>query len=264
MIDKYLTPETIAQALELKSTYGDDATWFGGGSKLNAAPTKTEKSVLISLNKLGLDQVQPVGKHTLYMGAMCRIQTLVENELVPQAVRESASYIYSRNLRNQATLGGEIAANKFEAPLVPALLALNAQLLLASGQEVGLETYLASPRDELIQTIIIPDLSLTLATKKVARSADGLRVLVAAASIDAKGNRIVALDGITTRFDEPAKPIRLRDVEGLDLEGEALEQAIKTSLHPVEDICGSREYKRYIGAVVIADLLTQCQTAVKE
>ncbi len=52
MIEHYLRPDSTAQALDLMQQHDGAATWFAGGSKLNAAPSKTEKTVAISLDNL--------------------------------------------------------------------------------------------------------------------------------------------------------------------------------------------------------------------
>ena len=57
MIEQFFRPEQLGQALELKARFGNDAVYMGGGSKLNAAPTRTDKKVAISLGQLGLGQI---------------------------------------------------------------------------------------------------------------------------------------------------------------------------------------------------------------
>ncbi|PSW17580.1 molybdopterin-dependent oxidoreductase FAD-binding subunit [Photobacterium sanctipauli] len=263
MIEQYLTPDTPAQALEFKQQHGSDAIWFAGGSKINAAPTKTDKTVAISLGKLSLSKVEQQGD-SLHIGAMCHIQQLIDHELVPVALKQSAAFIYSRHVRNQATLGGEIAARQPEALLVPSLLALRAKLKLANGLEVDVEDYINSEERELIATIIIPDRNLTCIGYNIARSAAGLAIVTAAVSIDKQGNKVIALDGVSPLHDGAARPVRLRDVEAQDLKGELLEQAVADAIYPEADIRGSVEYKRYIAGVVITDLMAECQHLVEE
>ena len=259
---KYLTPDTVSEALELKVNHGSQAVWFAGGSKLNAAPTRSDAGVFVAIDKLGLDYIKLDG-NTLTLGAMSRIQDLVESELVPSSIKHAAGFIYSRNLRNQSTIGGEIAAHQCEAPMVPILMALNAMVRFADDKQVELEAYVQMASDELIKEIIIPDITLPALSKRVARSADGLRVVNVSVSVDKEGKQIVAMEGVQTRFDELAKPTRLRDVEGLTISGEELEQAINNSIHAVDDICGSSEYKSYLSAIVISDLLIECRVMAK-
>lgn len=263
MIEHYLRPDSTAQALDLMQQHADAATWFAGGSKLNAAPSKTDKTVAISLDNLALDKIEQHGD-ALHIGAMCHIQSLIDSELVPVALKQAAAFIYSRHVRNQATLGGEIAAFQPEALLVPSLIALKARVVLADGRESEVEEYIVAEKRDLIATVIIPDVNLTCIGYNIARSAAGLAIVTAAVSIDKAGNKIIALDGVSPLHEGAARPIRLRDVESQDLKGELLEQAVADAVHPIADIRGGVEYKRYIAGVVVTDLLAECQHLAEE
>lgn len=263
MIEHYFRPDSTAQALELMQQHAGAATWFAGGSKLNAAPSKTDKTVAISLDNLALDKIEQHGE-ALHIGAMCRLQALIDSELVPTALKQAAAFIYSRHVRNQATLGGEIAALQPEALVVPSLMALKARVVLADEREMDVETYIADEQRDLIIKVIIPDVNLACIGYNIARSAAGLAIVTAAVSIDKEGKKVIALDGVSPLHNGAARPIRLRDVEAQDLKGELLEQAVADAVHPVADICGSVEYKRYIAGVVVTDLLAECQHMAEE
>lgn len=258
MIEHYFRPSTAEQALELKQQHGENAVWFSGGSKLNAAPTKTNKTVAISLAALPNKEIK-LEAEALHIGAMCKLQAVIDHELTPAAIKDAAGFVYSRHVRNQATLAGEIAAKQDEALVVPALLALDAQLLLANGNKVSVEAYLESSREELILEVIIPNPSLKATTRLVRHSAGNYAVVAAAVALNADGKMQIAIEGMNTLGTNNAKPLRLRDLEGQTLEGEALEKAVAESIFPVADIRGSVEYKRYIAGVLVADLLVECQ-----
>ncbi|BEJ49342.1 hypothetical protein Ri1_19410 [Aeromonas dhakensis] len=115
MIEQFFRPEQLGQALELKARFGNDAVYMGGGSKLNAAPTRTDKKVAISLDKLGLGQIEQ--QHgQLHIGATVTLQALKDDPRTPAALCEALGFVYSRHLRNQATLGGEIACQQQDSP----------------------------------------------------------------------------------------------------------------------------------------------------
>ncbi|WP_299014140.1 molybdopterin-dependent oxidoreductase FAD-binding subunit [uncultured Photobacterium sp.] len=263
MIEHYFKPDSTAEALDLMRQHTGTATWFAGGSKLNAAPTKTDKTVAISLDKLAFDKIEQHGQ-ALHIGAMCRIQTLIDSELVPVALKQSSAFIYSRHVRNQATIGGEIAARQEEALLIPSLMALKAKVVLAGGQECEVEEYIAAEQRDLIAKVIIPDVNIACIGYNIARSAAGLAIVTAAVSIDKDGSKVIALDGVSPLQGGIACPVRLRDVECQDLKGELLEQAVADAIHPEADIRGSVEYKRYIAGVVVTDLLAECQHMAEE
>ena len=263
MIEHYLQPNSTAQALQLAKEHAGVSTWFSGGSKLNAAPTKTNKTVAISLGKLALDKIE-MHDGALHIGATCHIQTLIDHELTPVALKQAAGFIYSRHVRNQATLGGEIAAKQPEALLVPALFALRARVILADDTELNVEEYINADERDLIVKIIIPNPQITCIGYNLTRSAAGLSVITAAISIDDNGNKIIALDGVSTKYNGYSTPVRLRDLELQDLKGELLEQAVSDAIHPVEDLCGGVAYKRYVAGVIVTDLLAECQQLAKD
>jgi len=144
MIEQFFRPDSVEQALELKRRYQDEAVWFAGGSKLNATPTRTDKKIAISLQDLELDWVD-WDNGALRIGAMSRLQPLRDARFIPAALREALGFVYSRHVRNQSTIGGEIAARQEESVLLPVLLALDAELVFGNGETLSIEDYLACP-----------------------------------------------------------------------------------------------------------------------
>ena len=257
MIEHYLRPTSTQEALALMEKHAADATWFAGGSKLNAKPTQTDKTVAISLAGLSLTTIEQKGD-ALHIGAMSTVQTLIDNELTPTAIKFAGRFIYSRHVRNQATIAGEIASLQDESLLLPCLIALNAEVVLSDGQKVLVEDYVEQENKTLILQVIIPDTSLACITENVRRSAGGLSVISAAVSVAKNGETIIALEGVASGKRRGA-PVRLRDVEHLGLTGEALEKAVADAIIPQADLRGSVEYKRYIAGVLVTDLLAECQ-----
>ncbi len=257
MIEQFFRPDSVDQALELKRRYRDDAVWFAGGSKLNATPSRTGKQIAISLQDLELDWID-WDNGALRIGAMTRLQPLHDARYLPAALRDAIGFIYSRHLRNQSTLGGEIAAQQEESVLLPVLLALDAQLVFGDGETLSLESYLADPCDRLLTEIIIKDPFRSCATRKVSRSQAGLTVVTAAVALTEHSGPCIAVDGVT------GKAQRLRDVEIRRLEGAELEKAIAGAIFPQDDIRGSAAYKRYITGVVVADLYADCLMSGEE
>lgn len=257
MIKQYLQPTTVAEAIALKAEHGEQAFFLGGGSKANATPTKVVKPVAIATSGLNLSGID-TKDGALVLGAGTRLQSLLDHADVPTSLKAALRFIYSRHIRNQATLGGEIAAVQPERRLIPALVALQAQLELMQidGQSlrIDMETYLQGQHHGLITAVILPEPEMICVNEQVTRSAAGLAVLTAAVSLPSGCDHpIMVIDGMAEQ------PLRLRDVETQGLADEALETAVADAIHPVEDLRGSVEYKKYIAGVVIADLLAQAQ-----
>ncbi len=252
MIEQFFRPDSIDQALELKRHYPQQAVWFAGGSKLNATPNKTDARIAISLEKLSLDWAD-WDNGTLRIGMMTRLQTLRETHFIPDALYDALGFIDSRHLRNQATLGGEIACHQQESVLLPVLLALDALLVFADGDTLPLENWLADRDDRLLTELVIHEPYRACATRNIRRSSAGLSVLTAAVAFTEAGDVRIALDGVGDG------PVRLRDAESPSLQGEALEEAVRQAIFPQDDLRGSAAYKRYIAGVVVADLYADCQ-----
>lgn len=252
MIEQFFRPDSEEQALELKSQYQEKAVWFAGGSKINSTPNGINKPIAISLENLDLEWADWDNK-TLRIGAMTRLEVLREMDSIPPALKDALGFVYSRHLRNQATIGGEIAAHQEESVLLPVLLALDTVLLFADGITLSLEEYLAAPSERLLTEIIIIDPFRACTTRRVCNSQSGLTVLTAAVAVTETGEWRIALDGVAE------KAFRLRDVEARKPEEQALEKAVGAAIFPRADIRGSVEYKRYIAGVVVADLYADCQ-----
>lgn len=111
MIEQFFRPDSVEQALELKRRYQMKPSGSLVGSKLNATPTRTDKKIAISLQDLELDWVD-WDNGALRIGAMSRLQPLRDARFIPAALREALGFVYSRHVRNQSTIGGEIAARQ--------------------------------------------------------------------------------------------------------------------------------------------------------
>lgn len=259
MIEHFLQPDNPGEALDLMKQHADSATWFAGGSKLNAKPTLTTKTVAISLGKLKLDTIELNGE-ALQIGATSSIQSLIDSDLTPAALKSAAAFIYSKNIRNQATIAGEIAAAQEESLLIPTLIALKAQVVTADQGEISVEDYVKAASSALILQVVIPNVNLVCANQNMTRSAAGLSIVNAAVSVAADGSKVIAIDGVNSTN----AAVRLSSIESQDLADEALEQAVSQAVSPVADIRGSVEYKKYISGVVVADLLAECQCLIKE
>ncbi|WP_263079020.1 molybdopterin-dependent oxidoreductase FAD-binding subunit [Endozoicomonas sp. Mp262] len=255
MIREFLQPETLQEALDMKEQYGDQAVYMANGARLNATPTRTDKTVAISLFNLRLDSIQQTDK-SWKIGAMITLQGIIDSPELPEGLREAAGLIFSRNLRNQATIGGEIAINSLDCQILPALLAMGAELELAEGGRISVEAWQQQPQG-LITAIFIPTNISYCRNKKIAKSCAGLPIVSAALAVTEKAGKQyfgLALSGVS------ARAIRLHDVEALmnedsPIERAVIEKAVSQSVFPETNHLGSAEYKQHISGVLVGMLM---------
>lgn len=257
MMDKrYFIPDDIEEALSLKSEEGSSASFLGGGTFLGWTPAKDESSIYIDLRKvLGRNITQE--KNTLVIGALISLQEIVDAPQLPEALRREAGGIKSRQVRNLATLGGNIGANRPDSNLIPVLLALGARMRLGGGSEIPLLRWIAEPSEILITDVVIPLPPRRVAAARVTRRANAYPVITCAVTLTPKPMVVVggALEAITRlKVLEEALETK-KNLPPLEIEG-----LVRGELKAESDIHGSADYKRYIAAITIADTLVRCRT----
>ena len=136
----YHQPTTVEEAVELLAKYGDDAKVLAGGQSLVPLLALRLASFdhLIDLNRIGeLQGITQDDGGSLRVAAMTR-QAVVERstgvaELVPLLSR-AVPYIGHFQIRNRGTVGGSVAHADPASELPAVVLALDAELLVASAR----------------------------------------------------------------------------------------------------------------------------------
>lgn len=260
MVEEYLKPQNAQEAVGLKSKYGADSCYYSGGTEINRLNSPIHVKAVIALNGLNLNEIKADG-NTLSIGSGVKLQSLVESDAVPEVLKEAAGFAVSRTIRNMATVGGNIGANRRDSYLLPALLAFKAELLIETAkgsQEISLSQYLNEGKGDLILSIKIPNVKRSCFVRRVSRTAHGSPAISVGVGAEKGKDFVVALCGAA-----PAV-IRLEAVEkafnnGALSEGSAIEKEVQSSVKPVSDILGSAEYKRYLAGALIAEAFEVCK-----
>ncbi len=257
MIQEYLKPGSPSEALEMKKKQGTEAAYIAGGTEVNRLKSPVRARTLIGLEKSGFPGIDKKGS-ALRIGAMVSLQELIESDLVPEALRKAARQAGSRSIRHMATVGGNIAADRRDSYLVPALLAFDAKLELAGGGEADLDAWLEN-KEGLVVSILIANPGRCVRLARVSRTVQGVPVLVMAYGCGdgTKGATRFIIGGL------PGPARRVKAVEeaidagSLKDSGELVKK-VSELVNPVSDFLGSVEYKRYIAGVSAADLFSAC------
>lgn len=249
MIPSFHRPVSVAQALQLKAELGTSAVFLAGGTEVNNlhAPRPT---ALIDISGLGLGTIERTGAG-LRVGATVTFQQLMDHEDTPWFLKAAAGQMTNRNVRNRATVGGQLATNRSCADLIPTLLAASAQVTLVD-REVPVEQFLAG-EPELILSLFVPLTDRAFGHGNQTRTASDISIVTVSASLYLDGDRvqqpILAVGGTAPHV------VRLHEVEDV-LHGqtlpaaEAVESLISQAVHPIDDLRGSAAYKRQLAAVL--------------
>jgi carbon-monoxide dehydrogenase medium subunit len=111
---KYFSPETLDEALALKSEYGDDGKVLAGGQSLIPAMNfrLAQPSVLIDLNRIAALQGVVKKNGSIHIKAMTRQSAVEKDNLVKKhnpLLFETMPHIAHPQIRNRGTIGGSLA-----------------------------------------------------------------------------------------------------------------------------------------------------------
>jgi CO/xanthine dehydrogenase FAD-binding subunit len=153
----YHRPTSLPEALRLVASH--DRVALAGGVHLlhDGGATPTE---VVDLQAMGFDSLD-VESSSARLGAMVRLQAVVDDQRLPATIRGAAKAEQPSSLRTLATVGGTIATASGDSLLLAALLAHDSMVRLVSDAEgersVSLSTLFAEGRrsGELITDVIV-------------------------------------------------------------------------------------------------------------
>lgn len=266
-VSEYHRPATVEDAVALLRRKSPRTRVLAGGTWLNGQPHGLIEAV-VDISSLGLGKIErETSSARLRIGAAVTLHSIEEtlNQFPGLDVLSATAHAMAGlNIRNQATIGGTIATADSSSPLVTALLACNADLVIQASQErtVSLSGFLSYRQNilddgALITAIVlpIPSSDTHSAYERVARTPRDYPIVCAVASCAIKdgiaGNMRVAVGGIADT------PIRLTQLE-LALEKKrvaslldmALDDAIGR-LSPPDNWLGSSEYRKDVAGTLV-------------
>ncbi len=264
-IERYQRPSSLAEALAAKQA-DPGAAWLAGGTFLLAGDFRDKPASVLDIGRI-LPRAVTLAGGTLTLGTGATFQDIADSPVVPQAFKAAVLGMNNRNVRNRATLGGNLGANKSCGSLLPLLLVLEAELETSGGRR-AVADWLAKPEGLVLNASVKLDPARGTAYGRWARTSCDLAVLNVAVSLTLSGGRIaglrIALGGLAPharRFPELEKLF-----EGQELPAkEAIEAAVAPLLTPIDDHRASAAFKRFRAAALVADALHDaCQGATQE
>jgi carbon-monoxide dehydrogenase medium subunit len=136
----YHRPREIKDALAVLADYGDQAALLAGGTDLlvNMKRKQTAPDQVVGLEAVsGLKEIK-LGENEITLGPMLTATELAQNPKVNSlagVLSLGASLLGGEQVRNRATLGGNVANARPAADLCLPLLALGAKALLKSASD---------------------------------------------------------------------------------------------------------------------------------
>jgi CO/xanthine dehydrogenase FAD-binding subunit len=273
------SPSTLEEALALLAGYGERARILAGGTDLlvEFRSAAALPAVVIDISRLRELRRVYISEEGLRIGASATHAEIMHaapvRELFP-ALCEAAHSIGAVQTRNLGTLGGNLASGVPSMDSGPTLLALAAEVVLASARgqrRLNLDDFFIGPRktslapDELLVEVIMPHASFGKAAaflKIGLRKGQALALVNAAAALALQDGRFIA-PRIALGAVAPTV-MRASRAEGF-LSGQPASAGIiaeaariaATEAKPISDFRASAEYRRELVAVLTRRALHQ-------
>ncbi len=271
----YFAPTDIGAAVNLLAEHGDKAAILAGGTDLVPQLNYYEikPAALLYIGGLGLDYVKEEdGK--LAIGAGTTVAHLLTNDLIAEkfSVLAAAAHTHaSPAIRTVATIGGNLGTASPAGDLIPSLMVMDAEVILASvrgERAVPITVFFTGPgqtvraADELIVEIRVPLLPGTAAFEKIGRrKAQTCSIASAAVRLEMDGAvckdaRIVLGSMAPTPMRCPKAEAMLKD-KAIDasLIAECAAQAVAES-NPIDDQRATAWYRQKACRALVGRALT--------
>ena len=275
-VEAFYRPGTVREALRLLQNGKNRARVVAGGTDL---VVEADRSIrfLIDITHAGLSYIRRKGKACV-IGATTTMAAL-ENSPAIRALAggilaRAASACGSVQIRNMATLGGNLANGSPAADTATPLLALDAEVVLADARgrrKIPLTAFYSGARKTkagktLIVEVAIPALPRggRWSFQKLGRTASDISLVNAAAGLQLDSQGRVKWVRIALGAVAPT-PIRAVNAEKL-LVGRKVDQStlaevcneVAREVQPITDVRASAEYRREMCRVLVRRALEEC------
>ena len=279
--EEYAAPSTIAQAAELLAD--GDALVLAGGTDLKLQTGSGQipyRKRLVNIRRI--EEMRGISKdgNEIRIGALTTMTDILNDELLADMapiVSQAADHFASSQIRNAATVGGNICNASPAGDSIPALLVLDAEVELSSfdggsvcNRRVPLKDFFTGPgatvkeANELLSAICfaVPEQRAKARfIKSGPRPALEISIVSAAMSALRDGNELFH---VRLAFGAVGPtPVRATAteslLEGKTLDAQLIEQAVETLLgeiKPIDDVRATAWYRGHLASVYLRRLLS--------
>lgn len=281
---EYFEPKTVEEAIKILAQYGDNTKILAGGTILVPELKSGNLKPDCVINIKAIERLCEVGEdhEGIHIGALVPLAELAMVEItrrrivppslverIPIFLRKMISLMGNPQVRNIATIVGNLAWGSPAADSAPPLLALDAQLKLhgsRTSRVVALDEFFLAPgktalkQDEVITEILIPATSLNkvgMSHKFMKRKANTLSVCSASVSFNNDEGKSVKNIRIAVGAVAPV-PMRIKKAESL-LEGQSINdellkkmrETISKEISPITDQRSTTWFRKEVTPILV-------------
>lgn len=273
----YLKPDSLREAAAARLDKGPGAYFLAGGTDLLVRSRLKITDLCCAIDLGGITDLNGITliDGEIFIGSMTKVAEIEKSALVKKylpILAEAAQHLGSPQIRNLATIGGNLCNGSPSADLTPPLIALGASLMVFSPQgekTVNIEEFILGPSrtilqpDEILTGITIPlppqEAKFTFLKHSLKKSMD-IAVVNIAAMVSLSGDTCTSCK-IVLGAVAPT-PMRSKQAEAA-LTGKVLDEeniikaaeAAATECSPISDLRCSADYRRELVRVLVGRTL---------
>jgi len=270
---QYYEPRSLDEALEILGKHAGEARILAGGTDLlvKMKTRQVEPRIVVNIKRIpGLRYIVEDGDY-IRIGALTTLRDLEASSVIREklpALHDAVRQMASIQIRNMATIGGNLCNASPAADTAPPLLVYDA-VVRAVGprgeRRIPIGEFFKGPGltvlepGEILVEIIVGKQRGSSAFMKIGRVAVDLAIASAAVYLEVDDERITEVR-IAAGSVAPT-PIRCPRTEeslrGLRINELSLEsfKAMESEVKPITDVRGTAEYRRHIVKVLAYDVL---------
>ncbi len=279
---EYLRPRTLREAVEARAEHPDWMVLAGGTDLMVNANHRPDPAGIIDLWRLPELCFIRADRDKVTIGAGAtwwevENHAVIASRLAPLAL--AAREIGALQIQARGTLGGNVGTSSPVGDSLPALLALDAEIEVASptGHRripyaefcTGYRTTMLAPYELIVAAHLpLPDTTTSLMWRKVGtRRAQSISKVMGAAAIVVDGGAVVSA---RVAFGAIAdRPIRIPEVEeavvGLHIGNQAADAAraaMRAAIQPIDDVRSTASYRHEVAENLVARFFGQRGTHI--
>lgn len=280
---EYHMPKSLDEAYALMQEHQGRARYIAGGTDVMVRINQKalDPDALISLRHVEeLKGIRQNGGITL--GSMTLLRDIERDSLVTSqypALTRAVGWLANPQIRNVATIGGNLCNAAPSADGAPPLMVVEAILTMEGPdetREVPVEDFFAGPGEtcmgplEILKAIHLPELPARAGTAflKVGRTRQDLAIVNAAALLVLEGG-VCTQCRLAVGAVAPV-PLRLKKVEkmieGHEIDADLLHQVgvtVEKEVRPITDVRSTEEYRRTVSGVLVRRAIGQALEMIK-
>lgn len=281
---EYYEPRSIDELIKILSEFRDQAKILAGGTDLivKMKVRLVEPRVLVNIKKIpGLRYITEDGDY-IRIGALTTLRDVEKSEIIRKhlpALHDAVKVMGSIQVRNMATVVGNLCNASPAADTAPPLLVHNARVVVLSSRGervIPLEEFFKGPGvtvlepDEVVVEVIAEKATRgSSAFEKVSRVSVDLAIASAAVYAEISSDSVIESVKVAVGSVAPT-PLRARlleeRVKGLRVESEELKRAlyvIDGEISPITDVRSTAEYRRHVVKILVWNALKRVYKRIK-